>query len=135
MEGMIDELNNGFTWYRSELCINEYDFVCIKNVPKSEISELYEIETHAIYKGEVVDIIGGRHGTNLLTLSTKDLLPYYPTGEQLEIINRLLEKGFHEGQHEITGYWYDIEVDRDDPELELIEEIKKVDLSELESIS
>lgn len=126
-----DDLNNGFTWYRPELYINEYNFVCVKNVPKSEISELYKIETHAIYKGEAVNIIGGRSGTNLLTLSTQDLLPYYPTGEQLEIKNRLLEKGFHEGQHERIGCWYEIEVDRDDLELELIEEIEKVDLSEL----
>lgn len=79
----------GFTCYRPELAVNEYDLVYIKNVPQSEISELYKIKTHAIYKGEAVNIIGGRDGTNLLTLSPKDLFPYHPTGEQLEIINRL----------------------------------------------
>lgn len=126
-----DDLNNGFTCYPSESNMSIYDFVCIRNVPKSEISELHEIETHAIYKDVILNIIGGRNGTNLLTLSTQYLLPYHSAGDQLKLKNRLLEKGFYEGQHEIIGCWYEIEVDMNDPELELVEEITESDISKL----
>ena len=49
----------------------------------------------------------------------------------LETRNNLVEMGFHDAFHEKTGCMYIIEVDMDDPELELVEEITESDISKL----
>lgn len=46
-----NDLNNGFVCDLNEDFIKKYGFYCQKTVPKSEITEAYEIETCAIYKG------------------------------------------------------------------------------------
>lgn len=128
-----DDIQNGFIPINVEYNKKYGFFQCQKEVPKNEITEAYEIKTHAVYKGMTLDIIGCRekNGTVFSILSTPYRLPYNPTGEQLETKNLLLEKGFHYGQHEIDGCWYEIEVDMDDPELELVEERTEIDISKL----
>ncbi|MDE6592970.1 MAG: hypothetical protein K2K57_07905 [Oscillospiraceae bacterium] len=124
-----DNLQNGFIPINVEYNKKYGFFQCRKEVPKNEITEAYKIKTHAVYKGITLDIIGGRKG--ILILSTPYRLPYNPTGEQLETKNFLIEKGFHEGEHEKGGCWYDIEADIDDPDLELIEEMTEIDINML----
>ncbi|MDE6599970.1 MAG: hypothetical protein K2K34_07850 [Oscillospiraceae bacterium] len=125
------DLENGFMNNDSEFFTKKYGFTCTKEIHKSEITEVYEIVTHAIYKGLTCGIIGGRNGTNLLTLAAPYEFPHNPTGEMLEIRNNLVEMGFHDAIHEKTFCMYIIEVDMDDPELELVEEITESDISKL----
>ncbi len=127
------DLKNGFINNDSEFITKKYGFTCTVEVPKNEITEAYEIKTHAVYKGLTLDIIGCREkdGKVFSILSTPYRLPYNPTGEQLKTKNFLLENGFHDGQHEIDGCWYEIEVDMNDLELNLIEERTEIDISKL----
>lgn len=125
---MVD-LERGFKLsYSEEYMQRHHFFTCEKEVSKSEVTEAYRIKTHAIYKGVTLDIM---EGGNRLILATPYRLPYTPTGKQLEIKNTLIKKGFYEGQGEKDGCWYNIEVDINDPDLELIEERMEIDINKL----
>ncbi|MCM1061690.1 MAG: hypothetical protein NC452_15585 [Eubacterium sp.] len=128
-----DDIQNGFIPINVEYNQKYGFFQCQKEVPKNEITEAYEINTHAVYKGMKLCIIGcsEKNGTVFSILSTPYDIPYNPTGEMLEIRNTLIEMGFHDGQHDKTGCWYEIEVDIDDPDLELVEERTEIDISKL----
>ncbi|MDE7294539.1 MAG: hypothetical protein K2N72_08975 [Oscillospiraceae bacterium] len=123
------DLKNGFINNDSEFITKKYGFTCTKEVPKSEITEAYEIRTHAIYKGETLDIIGGRPG--FLTLSTQYRIPHNASREDEAYRKELIKKGFQRGMTEIDGSYWDIIVPIDDPGIELIEERKELDINKL----
>ena len=126
-----DDLNNEFICNYTKTQTEYYGFICIKDVPKSEITEAYEIKTHAFYKGITYSIIGVENGTNLLTLAAPCEIPLHPTGEMLEIKNNLVEMGFYVYIADKFGLTYAKDVSIDDPELKIIEERTEIDINKL----
>lgn len=128
-----DDLRNGFTCDSSESFIEKYGFVCIKDVPKSEITEAYKIETYALYKGLKFDIIGShQEGTNiLLNLCGNQISSHNPSEEERKYEDKLIKIGFHMGIVDKTFYMYEKSVPMDDPELEIFEERTEIDINKL----
>lgn len=122
-------LDNGFYCVKSQDYIEKFGFRCQKEVPKSEITEAYEIRTHAKYKGETLDIIGGRPG--FVTLSTQRRISHNANREDEEYRNELIKKGFQRGMTEIDGSHWEVIIPIDDPEVEFIEERTEIDISKL----
>ncbi len=122
-------MNYGFVCNDSEHSIRKYGFYCCKKVPKSEINEAYKIHTYAVYKGLELYIIGSKG--DMLTLSTHSLIGYVVSVEQLRYKEALIKLGFHEGQGDKFGMYWDIEVSPDDPDLQIIEKRTELDISKL----
>ena len=120
-------LADGFFTDRSEEYMKDHGFRCFKDVPKSEITEAYEIRTHAVYKGVVASIVGCLK-TNWIGLLTACL--YNEDKEKfLQDVNNAGFKylGREQGGVDVYG----IDVSLDDPDLQLIEKRKELDISKL----
>lgn len=122
-----DDLNNGFKCNHTEDFIKKYGFVRIKEVPKSEITEAYNIRTYAVYKGVSASIVGGSK-ENQIGLITTCLY-----GEDKEMfLKKMKSTGFEFSHYEQGGYcMYRKDVSLDDPDLQLIEERTELDISKL----
>lgn len=122
-----DDLNNGFICNSSESYIKKYGFVCIKEVPKSEITEAYEIRTYAVYKGVNSSIVGcsKENWIGLITtcLDGQDKEEFLKKVKKADF--RFVERG--QGGDDI----YRKDVFLDDPDLKLIEKRTELDISKL----
>ena len=121
------DVNNGFICNDSEYVIKKYGFVCIKEVSKSEITEAYEIRTHAVYKGVGATIIGSSK-ENHIGLRTCCL-----DGEnKADFLRKVNNAEFEYCEREQGGYdIYGKDVSLDDPDLQLIEKRTEIDINKL----
>lgn len=119
---------NGFTNNYSEYTSKKYGFTYVKDVPKSEITQVCDIRAYVVYKGIKFAVIGGRNGTNLVTLCGNLIRSYNSGEEERKYEEELIKIGFHKGIVDKTFYMYIKEVPIDDPELELFELRQKTDL-------
>ncbi len=95
-------------------------------VPRNWIDGVYKIETSAVYMGEIFQIIGGRNGTNLLTLCSRHIR--HGNVEDYRYRDKLVSMGFEKGPIE-KGYCdYVKQVPINDPHLKLVEEKKEIEL-------
>ena len=124
------DLKKGFKSSYSEEYMQRYDFfTCEKEVPKSEITEAYEIRTHAKYKGVSASIMGSLK-PGCIRLATTCL--YWLGEDKDEFLKNATNAGFEYTDTEQGGYEiYEKEVSLDDPDLELIEERTEIDISKL----
>ena len=131
LSGDKSDLKNGFICDYSQEFIEKYWFCCEKDVPKSEITEAYEIRTHAVYKGVGASIIGCLK-KNWIGLRTTCL---YGEDEN-EFLKKVNNAGFKYIEREQGGVdVYGIDVSLDDPDLKLEEIRKELDISKLKKQS
>ena len=123
------DLKNGFTNNDSEFITKKYGFTCTKEVPKYEITEAYEITTYANYKGLKL-YIHGKKSDNMLTLLHTQMISSHSERDR-EIRDTLIEMGFYVFNVDKFGLTYAKDVPIDDPELEIFEERKEIDISKL----
>ena len=120
-------LADGFFTDRSEEYMKDHGFRCFKDVPKSEITEAYDIRTHAVYKEVGASIIGCLK-PNWIGLRTTCL---YGEDEN-EFLKKVNNAGFKYIEREQGGVdVYGIDVSLDDPDLKLEEIRKELDISKL----
>ena len=123
------DLRNGFMPINVEYNKKYGYFQCQKEVPKSEITEAYEIRTHAKYKGVSASIMGSLK-PGCIRLATTCL--YWLGEDKDEFLKNATNAGFEYTDTEQGGYEiYEKEVSLDDPDLELIEERTEIDISKL----
>ena len=121
------DLNRGFICYESEEFIKKFGFYCEKEVPKSEITEAYDIRTHAVYKGVGASIVGCLK-PNWIGLMTACLY----NEDKEEFLKKVNKAGFKYYGREQGGVdVYAIDVSLDDPDLKLEEIRKELDISKL----
>ena len=121
------DLNRGFICYESEEFIKKFGFYCEKEVPKSEITEAYDIRTHAVYKGVGASIVGCLK-PNWIGLMTACL--YNEDKEEfLKMVNKAGFKYYGREQGGVDVYAIDVSLD--DPDLQLIQKRKELDISKL----
>ena len=127
LSGNKDDLNDGFYCTESENFMKKFGFVCEKKVPKSEITEAYEIRTYAVYKGVTASIIGWLKD-NKVELQTNCL---YGEDEK-EFLKKMEYAGFEFSHGEQGGYRvYAKIVSLDGPDLQLLEHRTELDISKL----
>ena len=124
-----DDLNNGFICNHTEDFIKKYGFVCIKEVPKSEITEAYKIETTAIYKTQKYYVDrASTQGEDMVRIYT----PPISTVKETELYNEYKKNGFSDGMKfeygDVLLYKY---VSVNDPDLQIVEKRTKLDISKL----
>ena len=120
-------LADGFFTNRSEEYMKDHGFRCFKDVPRSEITEAYDIRTHAVYKGVVASIVGCLK-PNWIGLLTACL---YNEDEE-KFLQDVNNAGFEYLGREQGGVdIYGIDVSLDDPDLKLEEIRKELDISKL----
>ena len=107
--------------------MKDHGFRCFKEVPKSEITEAYDIRTHAVYKGVGASIMGCLKN-GWLILET-NWLYNEDKGEFLKKVNNAGFKfvGTEQGGVDV----YRIDVSLDDPDLKLEEIRKELDINKL----
>ena len=121
------DLNRGFICYESEEFIKKFGFYCEKEVPKSEITEAYDIRTHAVFKGVGASIVGCLK-PNWIGLMTACLY----NEDKEEFLKKVNKAGFKYYGREQGGVdVYAIDVSLDDPDLQLIQKRKELDISKL----
>lgn len=119
-----NDIQIGFALSYSEKYMREHNFfTCEKEVPKSEITEAYEIRTYAMYKGFEMGVLGIKDGMVRIIDGGNP-----PSDEQT---NRLLSWGFSVYWRERSWIDYDKYVSLDDPDLQLIEKRTELDISKL----
>ena len=123
-----DDLKKGFSLsYDEEYMKNQQFFRCEKEVLKSEITKAYEIRTHAVYKGVGASIMGCLK-KDWLILRTACLY----NEDKEEFLKKVNKAGFKYYGREQGGVdAYGIDVSLDDPDLQLIEKRKELDISKL----
>lgn len=122
-----NDLKNGFLCYESQSFMSKYGFSCEKEVPKSEITEAYNIRTYAVYKGVNASIVGWEKD-NKVELYTNCL---YGEDEK-EFLKKMEYAGFEFSHGEQGGYRvYAKIVSLDDPDLQLLEHRTELDISKL----
>lgn len=127
LSGNKDDLNDGFYCTESENFMKKFGFVCEKKVPKSEITEAYEIRTYAVYKGVNASIVGWKKD-NKVELQTNCL---YGEDEK-EFLKKMEYAGFEFSHGEQGGYRvYAKIVSLDDPDLQLLEHRTELDIDKL----
>mgnify|MGYP000305141291 FL=1 len=120
-------LADGFFTNRSEEYMKDHGFRCFKDVPRSEITEAYDIRTHAVYKGVVASIVGCLK-PNWIGLLTACLY----NEDKEEFLKKVNKAGFKYYGREQGGVdVYAIDVSLDDPDLQLIQKRKELDISKL----
>ena len=120
-------LADGFFTDRSEEYMKDHGFRCFKDVPKSEITEAYDIRTHAVYKGVGASIMGFLKN-GWLVLETNWLY----NEDKEEFLKRVNNAGFKFIGTEQGGVdVYRIDVSPDDPDLKLEEIRKELDINKL----
>ena len=127
LSGNKDDLNDGFYCTESENFMKKFGFVCEKKVPKSEITEAYNIRTYAVYKGVSASIIGCPK-ENHIGLRTCCL-----DGEnKADFLRKVNNAEFEYCEREQGGYdIYGKDVSLDDPDLQLIEKRTEIDINKL----
>ena len=95
-------------------------------VPRNWIDGVYKVETRAVYMGEGFQIIGGRNGTNLLTLCSRPIRN--GNVEDCRYRDKLVSLGFEKGPVEKGYCEYVKSVPINDPNLQLIEEKTEIEL-------
>lgn len=107
--------------------MKDHGFRCFKDVPRSEITEAYDIRTHAVYKGVVASIVGCLK-PNWIGLLTACLY----NEDKEKFLQDVNNAGFEYLGREQGGVdIYGIDVSLDDPDLQLIEKRKELDISKL----
>lgn len=96
-------------------------------VPRNWIDGVYKIETRAVYMGEKFRIIGGRRGTNLLTLCSRHIRS--GDAEDGCYRDKLISMGFEKGPVEKGYCEYVKAVSAGDASLQLIEEKTEIELN------
>lgn len=125
-----EDLQNGFILsYSEEYMHRRQFFTCEKEVYKSEITEAYEITPYANYKGFKL-YIHGKKSDNMLTLLHTQMISSHSERDR-EIRDTLIEMGFYVFNVDKFGLTYAKDVPIDDPELEIFEERKEIDISKL----
>lgn len=124
-----DDIQNGFIPINVEYNKKYGFFQCQKEVPKNEITEAYEITTYANYKGFKL-YIHGKKSDNMLTLLHTQMISSHSERDR-EIRDTLIEMGFYVFNVDKFGLTYAKDVPIDDPELEIFEERKEIDISKL----
>ena len=120
-------LADGFFTNRSEEYMKDHGFRCFKDVPRSEITEAYDIRTHAVYKGVVASIVGCLK-PNWIGLLTACLY----NEDKEKFLQDVNNAGFEYLGREQGGVdIYGIDVSLDDPDLKLEEIRKELDISKL----
>ena len=123
LSGNKDDLNDGFYCTESENFMKKFGFVCEKKIPKSEITEAYEIRTYAIYREKKFDVNPWYEDIQLII--------GFDRITEADKIKEIKSWGFIELQYERTTTTFEKIVSIDDPELEIIEERKTLDISKL----
>ena len=128
LSGSRDDLKNGFSLsYDEDYMKSREIFCCEKEVPKSEITEAYDIRTHAVYKGVGASIMGFLKN-GWLVLETNWLY----NEDKEEFLKKVNNAGFKFIGTEQGGVdVYRIDVSPDDPDLKLEEIRKELDISKL----
>ncbi|MBP0963943.1 MAG: hypothetical protein J5999_01465 [Oscillospiraceae bacterium] len=130
------DLKNGFICYESENFMKKFGFSCEKEVPKSEITKAYKIETTAKYKGSTY-CIDTYIGNDLSVKYNRDeMVRIYTlpisTLNEVEKYNYYKQNGFADGMSFEYGnvmlYKY---VSINDPDLEIVENRTEIDVSVL----
>lgn len=107
--------------------MKDHGFRCFKDVPRSEITEAYDIRTHAVYKGVGASIMGFLKN-GWLVLETNWLY----NEDKEEFLKKVNNAGFKFVGTEQGGVdVYRIDVPPDDPDLKLEEIRKELDISKL----
>ena len=120
-------LNDGFYTNKTEEYMQEHGFRCFKDVPRSEITEAYNIRTYAVYKGVNASIVGWKKD-NKVELYTNCL---YGEDEK-EFLKKMEYEGFEFSHGEQGGYRvYAKIVSLDDPDLQLLEHRTELDIDKL----
>ena len=123
LSGNKDDLNDGFYCTESENFMKKFGFVCEKKVPKSEITEAYEIRTYAIYRGKKFDVNPWYEDIQLII--------GFDRITEADKIKEIKSWGFIELQYERTTTTFEKIVSIDDPELEIVEKRTELDISKL----
>lgn len=123
-----NDLSDGFICEESERYMQKYGFSCIKPVPRSEITRLFEIETYAIYKGIRFIYDGYRAEDGLVQIVTTRAYRYNCEEDQ-EFVRQLKEIGFQTHMEERNYCDYCKYVP--ESELEIYEEQTEIDISKL----
>ena len=124
------DLDNGFYCEKSQEYMERNGFSCLKEVPKSEITEEYRITSYAAYKGFIFHICGSTIN-NELRLSSQMLSHSQDNKVDREIIDKITEMGFYVGEVDKTGCFYEKLVPIDDPELDTFEVRKEIEINKL----
>lgn len=123
------DLDKGFYCVKSQEYMKLHGFRCQKEVPKSEITEVYKITPYANYKGFKL-YIHGKKSDNMFTLLHTQIISSHSERDR-EIRDTLIEMGFYVFNVDKFGLTYAKDVPIDDPELETFEERTEIDISEL----
>lgn len=130
------DLNNGFYCDKSKENMEKHGFRCHKDVPKNEITEVYEIKFTARYKGELYIYVDGwvgddcedkENAENIVRIMNCVSRNGEPDKYDYCIANGFIE-GMPQGYSLIDLYKY---VNINDPELEIIETRTELDIDKL----
>lgn len=124
-----NDMDNGFVCNSSESFIKQYGFVCIKNVPKSELTEVYRIRYFADYRGTRFYIYRS-DPDNTVTLLCPLMLSDY-SEDDCKIRDRLVEMGFYVFETDKAGHTYAKDIPADDPQVQILQIREKVDISKM----
>ena len=124
LSGNKDDLNDGFYCTESEKFMKKFGFVCEKKVPKSEITEAYEIRTYALYRNIEFNIYGSKD-------NQIRIVRYCSSGRDDELAKKLQTWQFSVFDADKFHVSYDSYISVDDPELEIVEKRTELDISKL----
>ena len=124
LSGNKDDLNDGFYCTESENFMKKFGFVCEKKVPKSEITEAYEIRTYALYRNIEFNIYGSKD-------NQIRIVRYCSSGRDDELAKKLQTWQFSVFDADKFHVSYDSYISIDDPELEIVEKRTELDISKL----
>lgn len=124
LSGNKDDLNDGFYCTESENFMKKFGFVCEKKVPKSEITEAYEIRTYALYRNIEFNIYGSKD-------NQIRIVRYCSSGRDDELAKKLQTWQFSVFDADKFHVSYDSYISVDDPELEIVEKRTELDISKL----
>ena len=117
-------LNDGFYTNRTEEYMQEHGFRCFKDVPRSKITEAYEIRTYALYRNIEFNIYGSKD-------NQIRIVRYCSSGRDDELAKKLQTWQFSVFDADKFHVSYDSYISVDDPELEIIEKRTELDISKL----
>ena len=117
-------LNDGFYTNRTEEYMQEHGFRCFKDVPRSEITEAYEIRTYALYRNIEFNIYGSKD-------NQIRIVKYCSSGRDDELAKKLQTWQFSVFDADKFHVSYDSYISVDDPELEIIEQKNELDIDKL----
>lgn len=122
------DLDNGFYCEKSQEYMEQHGFYCVKEVPKSEITEEYRITPYAAYKGFLFQICGSTINNELRLVS--QMLSRYNEVD-CEITAKITEMGFYVREIDKCGCFYEKLVPIDDPELDTFEVREEIEINKM----